>query len=348
MQNKNETVDADALAHLLAEEAMPRLATLTAIARAWWVTSRMEYLPDALVHVALPLLLVLRHEQLSTQLFGLSLVGLGIWLLGHWVGSSLNCLADYSVDRLDTGHKSRLAAAIDDAGEPAILIINIFEILIATAASVWLALKLNKPLLILFWLSGFLIAYFYSFEPLRFKRRNFLNPLALMTIVYATPLLFVYHLMSPSWDRYDLTVIGIYLFQMIPMFLVDEVSDHDEDKAMAVNNPCVTYGRVAVCWMAIIVYALASSISLIMFVLKNQSNSSWMFVAAGVAALIYVWVESEFVTLLRFSGRLSKATSSTVHDDLTQELKAFSKTPAWLVATSLSVMLLAAALVKFN
>jgi hypothetical protein len=73
-----------------------------------------------------------------------------------------------------------------------------------------------------------------------------------------------------------------------------------------------------------------------------------VLVAAGVAALIYVWVESEFVTLLRFSSRLSEATSSIVHDELTHELKTFSKTPAWLVATSLSVMLLAAALVKFN
>ena len=347
MRNENKTVGNDSLAGLMVHETMPRLSSFKAIVRAWWVTSRMEYLPDALVHVALPLLLVLRHEKFTTQLFGLSLAGLGIWLLGHWVGSSLNCLADYPVDRLDNGHKSRLAAAIDEAGEPPILTVNIVEALIATAASIWLAFHLGKPLLILFWLGGFIVAYFYSFEPVRFKRRNFLNPLALMTIVYAMPLLFVYHLLAPSWDRYDLMVLVIYLFQMIPMFLVDEVSDHDEDKAMAVNNPCVRYGRVAVCWMAIIVYALSSSISLIIFVMENESNGSWMFVAAGLAALIYVWVESQFVMLLRFSSRLSEATRSTVRHELNQELKTFSKTPAWLVATSLSVMLLAAALVKF-
>ena len=38
--------------------------------RAWWVTSRMEYLPDAIIHVALPLVLVLRHEPLSEGLIG--------------------------------------------------------------------------------------------------------------------------------------------------------------------------------------------------------------------------------------------------------------------------------------
>lgn len=346
MQNVNETAKADRLSDLLIQEKANRRSNVAALARAWWVTSRMEYLPDALVHVALPLLLVLRHEKWGAQLFSLSLVGLAIWLLGHWVGSSLNCLADYPVDRLDSGHKSRLATAIDEAGARPILIINLFEALIATVASIWLALRLNKPLLALFWLGGFLIAYLYSFEPVRFKRRNLLNPLALMTIVYATPLLFVYHLLAPSWDRYDLTVLVIYLIQMIPMFLVDEVSDHDEDREMKVNNPCVTYGRAAVCWMAITLYALSCSLSLVIFVVKSQSRSGWVLGAAGLAGLIYVWVESEFLTLLRFSTRLSKPTSPAVRAELTQELKRFSKTPGWLVATSLGVMFLAAALIK--
>jgi 1,4-dihydroxy-2-naphthoate octaprenyltransferase len=349
MQNVSETTKADRLSDQLTRvEANRRRSDVAAIVRAWWVTSRMEYLPDALVHVALPLLLVLRNERWSARLFSLSLVGLAIWLLGHWVGSSLNCLADYPVDRLDTGHKSRLATAIDEAGARPILIVNLFEASIATGASIWLGLRLNKPLLILFWLGGFLIAYLYSFEPVRLKRRNLLNPLALMTIVYATPLLFVYHLLAPSWDRYDLTVLSIYLLQMIPMFLVDEVSDYDEDKEMKVNNPCVTYGRAAACWMAGTLYALSCSLSLFMFVRKNQSHSGWIWGTAVLAGLIYVWVATEFLTLLRLSIGLDKTTRPAVRTELTQELKRFSKTPAWLVATSLGVMLLAAALLSWN
>src|SRR5690349_16622010 len=61
--------------------------------RAWWVTSRMEYLPDAIIHVVLPLVLVLRHEPLSEGLLQRSGWGLLVWLFGHWIGSSLNCVA---------------------------------------------------------------------------------------------------------------------------------------------------------------------------------------------------------------------------------------------------------------
>lgn len=348
MFDMNGTAKTNQFSDVVIEAAARNRSDLRSIARGWWVTSRMEYLPDALVHVALPLLLVLRHEYWSKQLLARSLAGLFIWLMGHWVGSSLNCLADYSVDRLDAGHKSRLAGAIDQAGRRPILIVNLVEAVMATLASVWFALRLQKPALLVFWLAGLLIAYLYSFEPVRLKRRNFWNPFALAMIVYATPLFFVYHLLSPVWDGYDVTVLIVYCFQMIPMFLVDEVSDYDEDKAMRVDNPCVTYGRVAACMLAITIYIMACSASLIMFaarISKGTFLSAAVFIAS---ALLYLWVIREFFLLLRFSRAIGSATSAAVREELTQELKAFSKTPAWLVATSVGVILLNAMLVYLS
>lgn len=325
-----------------------RRTTAGALMRGWWVTSRMEYLPDALVHVALPLLLVLRREPWSGQLLMLSLAGLGVWLLGHWVGSSLNCLADYEVDRLDAGRKARLAAAVDRAGVRPLLVVNLLEIAVATLASFWLAYRFGKPLLVFFWLAGLAVAYLYSFEPFRLKRRNFLNPLALAVIVYAAPLLFVYHLLSPEWNAFDVTLLVVYCFQMVPMFLADELSDHDEDKAGGVNNPCVVYGRVAACRLAIAVYAFSCTASLILFAAQPVT---WNLTGAFFllhSVFLYVWVIREFLKLDRVSRAIEAAGSAAEREGLTRELKAFSRTPAWLVATSAGVIFLVAPLVYLS
>lgn len=325
-----------------------RRTTAGALLRGWWVTSRMEYLPDALVHVALPLLLVLRREPWSGQLLMLSLAGLGVWLLGHWVGSSLNCLSDYEVDRLDAGRKARLAAAVDRAGVRPLFVVNLVEIAAATLASFWLAYRFGKPLLAFFWLAGLAVACLYSFEPFRLKRRTFLNPLALSVIVYAAPLLFVYHLLSPAWNAFDVTLLVVYCFQMVPMFLADELSDHDEDKAGGVNNPCVVYGRVAACRLAIAVYAFSCTASLVLFAAQPVT---WNLTGAFFllhSVFLYVWVIREFLKLDRVSRAIEAAGSAAEREGLTQELKAFSRTPAWLAATSAGVIFLVAPLVYLS
>lgn len=99
-----------------------------------------------------------------------------------------------------------------------ILLVNLAETLLAIVVSAWLAVQLGKPLLIVFWFMGLIIATLYSFEPTHFKRRNWLNPVALDLIVYAMPLFFVYHLLSPVWNGFDVAVLIIYCFQMVPMF----------------------------------------------------------------------------------------------------------------------------------
>lgn len=313
------------------------------VIRGWWITSRMEFLPDAFVHIGLPLLLVLHHEPWSSKLLLLSFWGGVVWFMGHWVGSSINCLADYPLDRLDTQHKARLAKAIDEAGMRSILLVNLAETLLAIVVSVWLAIQLNKPLLIIFWFTGLIIATLYSFEPVHFKRRNWLNPIALDLIVYAMPLFFIYHVLSPVWNGFDVAVLIIYCFQMVPMFLVDEVSDHDEDKALGIYNPCVTYGRFKVSWLANSIYILACLASLIAYVTQTEIWSFTRLVMLVLAVLAYAWVAREFVLLAKHSQLIAEASNETEREKRNLALKNFSKTPAWLVGTSIGALLLAVA-----
>lgn len=311
------------------------------IIRGWWVTSRMEYLPDAVVHVMLPLLLVLRHETWSIEFLGLSSWGLLVWLMGHWVGSSLNCLADYNIDRLDVGYKDRLAKAIDRAGVRPLLWVNSAEILLATAVSLWLALRLGKPLLLLFWLIGLAFAYLYSFEPARLKARNLLNPITLTIIVYGMPLFFTYHLLSPVWNAFDVSALLTYCAQMMPMFLADEVSDHDEDQAVGIRNPCVTYGRTLASWAAEGIYVLACLVSVGLYVESARKWSLTWLGILGIATFGYLWVAREFALLAGLSRAVEESPDASVRAIRTCGLKRFSKTPMWLVATSVGALFLA-------
>lgn len=309
----------------------------------WWMTSRMEFLPDALVHVALPLLLVLRHEPWSMTTALLAFGGLVVWLLGHWVGSSLNCLADYPVDRLDTGRKSLLADAIDRTTPQAIFWVNIAEAVVATGLSLWFAVILDKPLLMLFWILGLVLAVAYSFAPIRTKQRNWWNPITLMLIVYFTPLFFIYHLLSPIWEGYDVAVLLVYCIQMVPMFLVDEVPDYDEDKAMGVFNPCVTYGRVAGSNIANGIYILACLVSLGLFISTTEQWAMGRTIAVAGAITAYGFVSREFLHLAYLSRIAEQSSDATSYQAHVQTLKRFAKTPVWLVATGVGVLFLSIA-----
>jgi 1,4-dihydroxy-2-naphthoate octaprenyltransferase len=310
------------------------------VLQGWLVTSRMEFLGDSVVKVMLPLLLVLRHEAWRPELLELSFWVLLVWLFGHWVGSSINCLADYPVDRLDTGRKARLANAIDRAGIRSLLLVNLAEALLATVISTWLAFRFGKQLLPVFWLAGFAIAYLYSFEPVRLKRRNLLNPIALTIIVYVMPFGFAYHLLSPVWNIFDVAVLLTYSVQIGASFFADEVPDHDEDKAMDVLTPCVRYGRVASSLLAATFYLLSCLASIAFYVheIKTWSGSTVAILILCSAA--YSWVLWKYLYLARISKSIDEAKNPSACEQSIKKLKQVSNTPAEIFVTSIGALLL--------
>ena len=310
----------------------------------WWVTSRMEFLGDSVVKVFLPLWLVLRHEAWRSEFVELALWGLVVWLLGHWVGSSINCLADYPVDRLDEGRKSRLASAIDRAGLRSLLLVNLGEAVLATSISIWLAFHFDKPFLVAFWLAGLIVAYFYSFEPVRLKRRNLLNPLSLTTIVYVMPFGFSYHLLSPVWDSFDVAMLITYSVQIGASFFADEVPDHDEDKAMGVLTPCVTYGPFVSSLLAAAFYVLSCGASLALYVSETRVWSTGRVVIMIIAAAMYFWVLWKYLTLARISKTVEGAKIQDIRQEGIRQLKKVSNTPVEIFVTSIGALLLVFAL----
>lgn len=337
----NSAVKSNRISTLLVEPQSHSTVTAADLFSGWWVTSRMEFLGDSVVKVMLPMLLVLRHESWSPRFYETGFWVLVIWLFGHWVGSSINCLADYHVDRLDSGRKARLANAIDRAGVRPLLLVNLVEAVLATIISIWLAVRFGKPLLPVFWLTGLVIAYFYSFEPIRLKRRNLLNPLSLTTIVYLMPFAFGYHLLSPVWDIFDVAVLITYSVQIGASFFADEVPDYEEDKAMNVLTPCVKYGRVTASLLAAVFYILSCLSSLALYAYEAEVWSAGRVMILIAALVLYSWVLYKYLTLARISRSIDAGKTTSDREEKIKILKKVSNTPLEIFVTSIGALLLA-------
>src|SRR5215217_3088265 len=116
-----------------------------------------------------------------------------VWYLAYWISSQVNCLADYELDKT---YKKRLPRSIDILKGPRTIWLMItVETVVASAIVVYLATSESGIGLVVLWLVGLFLVAAYSLEPLRFKRRGFLNLnlVTLSLILYFLPTLYIYY-----------------------------------------------------------------------------------------------------------------------------------------------------------
>jgi hypothetical protein len=151
--------------------------------RAFLVLSRVEFMVMGIPVIALSALLAASRPD---DLMGYNAVRLGLlaalWYLAYWICSQVNCIADYELDKR---YKSRLPRAIDILKGPrTIWTIIAVEIVVASAIVAYLAITESRLGLVVLWVVGLFLVGAYSLEPLRFKRRGFLNLVTLALILY--------------------------------------------------------------------------------------------------------------------------------------------------------------------
>lgn len=305
--------------------------------RGWWVTSRMEYAPSAINEVGIPALLALFFRSADTDFYIAVIAGLAVWWIGEFVGSSMNCLADYETDRLDSLNKSRITRAIDGIGLQRLYWVNFIEIIVNTLLVLLLILWKGRPLLIVFWLVGLAFSTAYSYEPAKFKRRGLLNAFTLDTILYICPMFFVFHLLSSEFHSEAVWVIAVFCLQMIPMFFVDEISDYEEDRETGMTNPCVLWGRVKTSLAAFAVYLVSSAMMVIVVFYYWSPSTSLQFVFYGLMLLAFAKVLLDFWGLRQTSQKIEKADRKTDMTALLKQIKSQVKTPLWLMLTGIGV-----------
>jgi 4-hydroxybenzoate polyprenyltransferase len=108
------------------------------------------------------------------------------------------------------------------------------EIVVASSIVIYLAITESRIALVVLWVVGLFLVGAYSLEPLRFKRRGFLNLVTLALILYFLPSLYIYYAMAPQLKMLPLLALLGFSTQMIGLLLVNQIEDYHEDKQIQI------------------------------------------------------------------------------------------------------------------
>lgn len=303
--------------------------------KAFLVIGRWEYMIGTGFQAGIAALLGLRGVAYSQRLMWLALVGLLVWWLSHWIGAQINCLADYDGDKL---YKNGLSHAVDVLGRRNIKRIIAIEIVSVSITIFLLSGFLGRWVLSGLWFAGLSLAFAYSVPPIRTKSKGLLNPVTLSLILFICPSLFVYHLLSSTFDIFSIVVISIYAAQAWSLFLVDQVSDYEEDKALEILTPCVIFGRYKVSLLALSIYSLTSTVLIGYFFTTHPPTHSLTYLVYSVAGICCAKVMIDFYHLSSLSLKFEQADRDQSRRNLEERLKRQVVTPAWLILTDIVVI----------
>ena len=108
----------------------------------------------------------------------------------------------------------------------------------------------------LLWGIGWLVSMGYSLEPVRFKRRGFLNPALLLAVLYAFPMhIYGYVVLRSDPDMTVIAVLTAVGLQMFSLILINEVEDIPEDRAYGIETPVVKFGLYPVSVTALLFFS---------------------------------------------------------------------------------------------
>ena len=302
---------------------------------AFLLVSRVEFMVMGIPVIALSALLAASRPD---DLMGYNAVRLGLlaalWYLAYWICSQVNCIADYELDKT---YKSRLPRAIDILKGPrTIWWMVAIETVGASAIVVYLAISESRLGLVVLWVVGLFLIGAYSLEPLRFKRRGFLNLVTLSLILYFLPTMYIYYAMAPQMKIVPLLALLGFSTQMIGLLLVNQIEDYHEDKQMNVLTSTVRWGLKKASMVSLLFTAVMSVVLLIVF--SMLAKTPYAFV--GVAVMLVAYVAT-----LRYHFKLFQAATSweaTHAQAAAQRVRQLAaQVPLWFFVAGLPLVLVA-------
>jgi 4-hydroxybenzoate polyprenyltransferase len=314
-----------------------KVLTQSALTKIWafMLVSRVEFMVMGIPVIALSALLAaLRPDDLMGD--GAMRLGLlaALWYLAYWISSQVNCIADYELDK---HHKSRLPRSIDILKGPrAIWLMIAVEIVVASAIVVHLAISESRIGLVVLWVVGLFLVGAYSLEPLRFKRRGFLNLVTLTLILYFLPALYIYYAMAPQMKILPLLALLVFSAQMIGLLLVNQIEDYHEDKQMNVLTSTVRWGLKKASLVSLLFTAVMSVVLLVVFIILARNPYAFMAVAVILVA---------YAATLRYHFNLFRAATSweVTHDQAAAQRvrQLAAQVPLWFFVAGMPLVLVA-------
>src|SRR5215213_6995618 len=313
------------------------LLTQNVLSKIWafMLVSRVEFMVMGIPVIAISALLAASRPD---DLMGDNAVRLGllttVWYLAYWISSQVNCLADYELDKQ---YKSRLPRSIDVLkGRRSIWLMITVETVVASAIVVYLAISESRVGLVVLWVVGLFLVAAYSLEPLRFKRRGFLNLVTLSLILYFLPALYIYYAMAPHLKILPMLALFGFSTQMIGLLLVNQIEDYHEDKEMNVLTSTVRWGLRKASMVSLLFTAVMSVVLLIVF--SMLATNPYAFV--GIALMLVAYAAT-----LRYHVRLFQAATSweVTHEQAAaqRERQLAAQVPLWFFVAGMPLVLVA-------
>ena len=302
---------------------------------AFLVVSRVEFMVMGIPVIAISALLAASRPN---DLMGDGAVRLGLlaalWYLAYWICSQVNCIADYELDKR---YKSRLPQAINVLKGPrTIWTIIAVEIVVASAIVAYLATTESRLGLVVLWVVGLFLVGAYSLEPLRFKRRGFLNLVTLSLILYFLPALYIYYAMAPQMKILPLLALLGFSTQMIGLLLVNQIEDYHEDKEMNVLTSTVRWGLKKASLVALLFTVVMSVVLLIVF--SMLARTPYAFI--GVAGMLVAYAATLHYHFKLFQAATSwEVTHAQAAAQRVRQLAA--QVPLWFFVAGLPLVLVA-------
>ena len=302
---------------------------------AFLLVSRVEFMVMGIPVIAISALLAASRPY---DLMGDNAVRLvlltTVWYLAYWISSQVNCIADYELDKT---YKSRLPRSIDILNGPRMIWWMIaVESVVASATVVYLAITESRIGLVVLWVVGLFLIGAYSLEPLRFKRRGFLNLVTLSLILYFLPALYIYYAMAPQMKILPLLALLGFSTQMIGLLLVNQIEDYHEDKQMNVLTSTVRWGLKKASLVALLFTVVMSVVLLIVF--SMLARTPYAFI--GVAGMLVAYAAT-----LHYHFKLFQAATSweVTHDKAAAQRvrQLAAQVPLWFFVSGLPLVLVA-------
>jgi 4-hydroxybenzoate polyprenyltransferase len=311
--------------------------TQNALTKIWafMLVSRVEFMVMGIPVIAISALLAASRPD---DLMGDGAVRLGllaaVWYLAYWISSQVNCIADYELDKT---YKSRLPRSIDILKGPRTVWAMIaVEIVVASAIVVYLAITESRVGLVVLWVVGLFLVGAYSLEPLRFKRRGFLNLVTLSLILYFLPALYIYYAMAPDMKILPLLALLAFSAQMIGLLLVNQIEDYHEDKQMNVLTSTVRWGLKKASLVSLLFTAVMSIVLLV--VLSILARTPYAFL--GVAGMLVAYAATLHYHVKLFQAATSwEVTHTQAAAQRVRQLAA--QVPLWFFVAGLPLVLVA-------
>jgi 4-hydroxybenzoate polyprenyltransferase len=302
---------------------------------AFLLVSRAEFMVMGIPVIAISALLAASRPN---DLMGDGAVRLGLltalWYFAYWISSQVNCLADYELDKQ---YKSRLPRSIDILKGPTTIWLMItVETVVASAIVVYLAISESRVGLVVLWVVGLFLIGAYSLEPLRFKRRGFLNLLTLSLILYFLPALYIYYAIAPHMKILPLLALLGFSTQMIGLLLVNQIEDYHEDKEMNVLTLSVRWGLKKASLVSLSFTAAMSVVLLVVFSMLAKTPYAYV----GVAVMLVAYAAT-----LRYHFKLLEAATSwevTRAQTAAQRVRQLAaQVPLWFFVAGMPLVLVA-------